>query len=210
MTRGGKKHPQLLDSPGRSVRSTANIAGLTSNVGNGTSSSISSSSSHPTGGIPNPKPLPLLPPPAAFPLPRENIPPESGDGKMTGERPDTDTRLSSFPGDSGLVLCTGLVGADPPTIELGESKESSPTENEFDRPCICLFRCCSGGDDNENDAEEGGLSEDVISMLPPPTTARRLSNAARTALSAWCCSGVGWTPRVEEGEVSVSVPCNWA
>ena len=172
---------QLRDSPGASARSTANIAGCTSKVGNGSSGLISAT----TGAFPK------LPPTLGLLLPLANRAELGVDGVYTAYGAPVDpARQRALPAGLG-------VGVAEPTSAFGDRIESSPAEKDDDRLCARSWR---------GFGELSGFRLAVMSMLPPPSTAR-LSSPDRSAFSVRACSAEGRAPGT--GVISTE-PVSWA
>ena len=163
--RAQRTHAQLRDSPGARLRSTASIAGWTSNVGSGVSGSTSSSPpAAPPVPIPSPRPIPGPPDGVGCPDEKsENI-------------------------DGVCARCVGFHAGGWGAGVVGESSERREDDTEVLRPCRGLLV-----DGRWPAVNEDGLSSGVMSMLPPPTTCR-LSRLARTWLRVRACSGVKTAP----------------
>lgn len=114
--RAQRTHAQLRDSPGARLRSTASIAGWTSNVGSGVSGSTSSSPpAAPPVPIPSPRPIPGPPDGAGCPDEKsENI-------------------------DGVCARCVGFHAGGWGAGVVGESSERREDDTEVLRPCRGLL-----------------------------------------------------------------------
>ena len=168
-------------SPGAKAKSTANMAGWTSNVGSSVEGSTSSSSAR---SIPKPRPTC----PAVF------ADSAAGDDALGDKKDDII--------DDELDFRAGVQGnAGDPFDDEGDKSENILDESDEARECVLRIRGFANPAILVQDDEDDMSNEDLMSMLPPPMACLCFrSSATRTELRAPSC----W-PRVSELLLSPSV-----